>query len=166
MKANKRIIFFAVVYILITLGLYGNMKEDQSMTIAYVLLYFPAFWIMGGLLLGFLLKFKKISIKTPIDFAAFILSTPLPVIAFLVIRSFSPAAQSPSYTREYNRDGHRHREVMYQYTDGQKERIEYYKSRDSVSESNPFPAEDVWLKDSVWTYYNTDASIKKQVNYK
>lgn len=166
MKENKRLIFFAVVYTLITLGLYGNMKEDQSMTIAYVLLYFPAFWIIGGLLLGFLLKFKKVRIKTPIDFGAFIMSTPLPVIAFLVIRSFSTAAQSPAYTNEFNRDGHRHREVVYQYSNGQKERVEYYRSSDSVSESNPFPAEDVWLKDSVWTYYNKDASIRKQESYK
>jgi hypothetical protein len=31
-----------------------------------------------------------------------------------------------------------------------------------VTEENPFPENDIWLKDSIWTYYNKDGTIERE----
>ena len=69
-------------------------------------------------------------------------------------------------TREYNKDGHRYKEFQYEYWIGKNKRIEYYKSQDKVTDENPFPVTDIWLKDSIWTYYKKDGQIEKTEDYR
>jgi hypothetical protein len=68
-------------------------------------------------------------------------------------------------TDEFNKNGHRHRIVHYSYSTGKLQRIECYVSKDSVSDSMPFPKTDTWLKDSVWTYYNWNGTVEKTEKY-
>jgi hypothetical protein len=126
------------------------------------LFIFPAFWIVGGLILGLLFWLTKIKIKTTLDKIALAFSTPMPMLVFFFIWSVLPYSQSPASTYEYNSNGHRHRQVKYQYSNGQTERIEFYVSQDSVTDENPFPENDIWLKDSIWTFYNKDGTIEHE----
>ena len=82
---------------------------------------------------------------------------------FIFILSASSKLITSSY--EYNKGGHRKREVQYQYQSRQTQRTEFYTSKDTVNESNTFPKNDFWIKDSTWTYYKEDGTIDKIEDY-
>lgn len=160
-RPNKTLIVFAIIYTAITVYFIVDIKRDESASLGYLFL-FPAFWLVGGVILGLLFWLTKIKIKTTIDRITLALSTPGPMLAFIFIWSVLPYSQSPASTYEYNSNGHRHRQVKYQYSNGQTKRVEYYISQDSVTEENPFPENDIWIKDSVWTYYEKDGTIERE----
>ncbi|POS00525.1 hypothetical protein Q361_1773 [Flavobacterium croceum DSM 17960] len=163
-KPNKTLIVFAIIYTAITVYFVIDIKHDESASLGYLFL-FPAFWLIGGLLLGLLFWLTKIKAKTTIDKISLAFSTPGPMLAFFFIWSVLPYSQSPASTYEYNSNGHRYRQVKYQYSNGQTEKIEYYVSQDTVTEENPFPENDIWLKDSTWTYYNKNGTIERKEKY-
>ena len=162
---NKILLIYAVVYSVITLYFISEMQRDQSASLGYVLL-FPIFWAIAGLLLGLLFWLTKIKIQTIADKLAIVFSTPIPLFVFVFIWSLLPRSESPSMTREYNKDGHRYREVQCEYSSGKNQRTEYYKSQDKVTDENPFPDTDTWIKDSIWTYYTKDGQIEKTEDFR
>jgi len=164
MKTNKVLLTFAIVYTIITISFINNIQQDQSASLGYVFI-FPVFWIIAGIILGLLFWFKKIRLQTLADRFFLLFSTPLPLLLVFLVFSNLPSSRLITSSYEYNKDGHRHREVKYDYSVGQTQRIEYYISKDIVTESRPFPENDNWLKDSVWTYYNKNGKIQKTEKY-
>lgn len=141
------------------------MYRDQSASLGYVLI-FPIFWILTGIILGVLFWLKKIKVNSWVDRIVITCATPIPVFILLSFQSLlSGGLITSSY--EYNKNGYRHREVKYEYSSGgQIQRVEFYISKDEVTEANPFPISDVWLKDSIWTFYKRDGTIEKQEEYR
>jgi hypothetical protein len=160
-RPNKTLIFFAIIYTAITIYFIVDINRDASASLGY-LFVFPWFWLIGGITLGLLFWLTKIKIKTILDRITLAFSTPGPVLVFFFIWSVLPSSQSPASTYEYNINGHRHRQVKYRYSNGHTKNIEYYISKDSVAEDNPFPESDIWLKDSIWTYYRKDGTVERE----
>lgn len=160
-RSNKTLTVFAIIYTTITVYFLVDIKRDESASLGYFFL-FPVFWLIGGLVLGLLFWLIKIKINTTIDKISFAFSTPGPMIIFFIIWSFLPNSQSRASTYEFNRHGYRYRQVKYEYGDGMTERVEYYISQDTITEENPFPENNIWLKDSIWTYYNKDGTIERE----
>lgn len=163
--SNKILLIYSIVYSVITLCFISEMQRDQSASLGYVLL-FPIFWAIAGLLLGLLFWLTKINIQTFVDKIAIVFSTPIPLLVFVFFWSLIPGSESPRMTREYNKEGHRCREVQYEYSSGKNKRIEYYIIQDKVTDENPFPVTDIWLKDSIWTYYTKDGQIEKTEDFR
>jgi hypothetical protein len=153
---------FAITYTTITLIFFLNIYSDQSASLGYALM-FPWLWTIGAILLGGLLYWQKITIKSKSDWVTLTFATPIPTFLFMFI-GFS-MTERPASTYEYGKGGHRHRIVTYEYKNGQTKRTEFYKSKDTVTEENPFPTSDTWIKDSVWVYYDTDGQIEKTEDY-
>lgn len=164
MKTSKTLIAFCIVYNIITFYFISNIQQDQSASLGYVVI-FPVFWIISGIILGVLFWLKKASLKTFWDKLLLFLSTPFALLIPFLIISNLPSSRLITSSSEYNKNGHRHREIHYDYSVGQAQRIEYYISKDIVTDSIPFPETDIWLKDSIWTYYNKDGTIQKTENY-
>lgn len=162
-KSTKTLVTFAITYTAITIYFVADIKRDESASLGYLFL-FPTFWLIGGLMLGLLFWFTKIKVSKTLHKIALIFSTPGPTLVFFFIWSMLPYSQSPASTYEFNINGYRHRQVKYQYDNGQLKKVEYYMSQDSVTEENPFPEKDIWLKDSIWTYYNKDGTIEREYN--
>jgi len=154
---------FAITYTTITLFFFWNIYSDQSASMGYVFI-FPWFWIIGGILLGGLFYRKKVKVKSKSDWVTLIFATPIPTFLFMFIGS--SISENASSTYEYNKGGHRRRIVTYDYKDGIIKRKEFYKSDDTVTDENPFPGDDTWLKDSVWVYYDKDGQIEKTEDYR
>ena len=135
-------------------------KRDQSSSLGYLYI-FPAFWLLGGIILVILFWFKKIRLQNFVDIILLFFSTPFPIWIVFFIFMVSQSSNLITSSYEYNKGGHRKREVKYQYQSRETQRIEFYTSKDTVTESNPFPQNDLWLKDSTWTYYKEDGTIDK-----
>src|SRR5690554_5409913 len=164
-RSNKILLLYSIVYSVITLYFISEMQRDQSASLGYVFL-FPIFWIIAGLILVALFKLNKIKLLTITDKISLVFSTPIPLFVFAFIWSLLPSSESPRMTREYNKDGHRYRVVQYEYSNGKNKRIEYYKSQDKVTDENPFPETEIWLKDSIWTYHTKDGQIEKTEDFR
>ena len=163
MKTSRALIVFFLLYNGITLYFISDINRDQSASLGYVFI-FLVFWIIGAIVLGLLFLFKKATLKTLWDKLLLFFSTPIPLLLAFFIFSRLTSAGLITSSSEYNKNGHRYREVHYDYSIGQPQRIEFYVSQDTVTEIEPFPTSDVWLKDSIWTYYNKDGTIKKTEN--
>ena len=165
MKTSKTLILFCIAYNIITLYFISDIQRDQSASLGYVFI-FPVFWIIAGIILGLLFWFKRIRLSTIWDKILLFFSTPLALlIPFFIIGYFS--SQYITSSSEYNKNGHRYREIHHDYSvGGQTQRIEYYISQDTVTDSEPFPQSDIWLKDSIWTYYNKDGTVRKTEDYR
>lgn len=163
-NTNKVLTFFAIIYTIITIYFICQIKRDQSETIVYFFL-FLIFWSIAAIVLSLLFWFKIIKIETTLDQIALGLSTPGPLLGFFIIWSFLPSSQIPMSTYEFNNNGYRHKEVKYQYNNGQLMRKEYYISKDSVTDEKPLPENNIWIKDSIWTYFNSDGTIERKEKY-
>ena len=165
MKISKTLLFYFIAYNLVTIYFISEMYRDQSASLGYVLL-FPIFWGIAGVILGILLWRKKIKISSWVDKILIACSTPIPVFILLAFQStLSGGLITSSY--EFNKNGHRHREVKYQYSSGgQTRRLEYYVSKDDVTDTNPFPTSDIWLKDSIWIFFKRDGTVEKKEDYR
>jgi len=165
MKVNKTLIIFCVTYNLITLNYVWNVQHDPSDSLGYIYI-FPIFWLMAGIALIVLFRLKKAALQTRWDKWLLFFSTPLPLLMSFFIVAYWPANRLLTSTYEYNKDGHRHREIRYDYSIGHRQRVEYYISRDTVTDSTPFPPTEAWLKDSEWLYYKKDGSVEKKEDYR
>jgi len=163
MKINKTLLIYFIAYNFVTIYFISEIYRDQSASLGYALM-FPVFWIIAGIVI--LLWRKKIIISSWLDKILVFCSTPIPVFAVIVFKFLlSDNLITSSY--EFNKNGHRHREIKYQYSSGgQTQRIEYYISKNEVSETNPFPSSDIWLKDIIWTFYKRDGAIDKKEDYR
>lgn len=164
-KLDRALLLFAIAYSAITLYFISGMLRDQSASLGYVIL-FPVFWAIAGLLLGLLFWLKKVKIQTLADKITLGFSTPIPLVVFIFIWTSFSSSENPTMTREYNKNGHRYREVFYEYSPGNRKRIEYYKSQDNVNDESPFPKSNIWAKDSIWTYYKRDGQIERAEDYR
>jgi glucan phosphoethanolaminetransferase (alkaline phosphatase superfamily) len=165
-KSNKTLLIYALIYSVFTFYFVIEMNKDQSVSLGYVIFIFPIFWIIAGIVLGILFWLTKIKIRTVTDKIAMIFSTPIPLFIFFFIWSALQGSQSSAMTREFNQGEHRYRVIQYEYSDGQTKRIEYYKSQDKITNENPFPENDIWIKDSIWMYYKKDGRIEKTEDYR
>ncbi len=125
MKTSKTLIAFCIVYNIITFYFISNIQQDQSSSLGYVII-FPLFWIIAGIILGVLFWLKKASLITLWDKLLLFFSTPFPLLISFLIISNLPSPRLITSSSEYNKNGHRHREIHYDYPVGQTQRIEYY----------------------------------------
>ena len=155
MKPNPVLIIFAVIYSIITGVFILNISNDQSSSLGYVLIYFPVFWIISGIILFLLFKQKIVNFVGITDKILFFFSTPLALILFYFFYVQFTDARYIIGSREYDIGNYRHKEVTYEYeVAGQNQRKEFYILKNG------------WEKDSIWTYYNKDGSIKKTEDYR
>ncbi len=85
MKPNPVLIIFAVIYSIITGVFILNIYNDQSSSLGYVLIYFPIFWIISGIILFLLFKQKIVNFLGITDKILFFFSTPLALILFYFV---------------------------------------------------------------------------------
>ncbi len=131
------------------------MLQDQSSSLGYVLIFFPIFWIISGIILGIFFWKKIVNNKGIINKVLIFFSTPLALLSFEFLRANFTDSKYIIGSREYDNKNERYREITYDYSvGGQTQRIEFYKL---VSD---------WEKDSIWIYYNKDGSIKKKIDYR
>lgn len=154
---------FAIIYTMITLFLFGGIYSEQSASLGYVFML-VGFWIIGIIVLGGLIYWKKIKVKSKWDWLILIFATPIP--AFLLMFIGLPKREIPASSYEYNMGRHRHRVMRYDYKSGKIKRMEFFKSVDSVTDDKPFPANDTWLKDSIWIYYDNNGQIERTEDYR
>lgn len=165
MKISKTLLIYFIAYNFITIYFISEIYRDQSSSLGYALM-FPIFWLIAGIVLGILFWRKKIIIGSWLDKILVFCSTPILVLT-VIASKFLLSDNLITSSYEFNKNGHRHREIKYQYSSGgQTQRIEYYISKDEVSETNPFPSSDIWLKDSIWIFYNRDGSVDKKEDYR
>jgi hypothetical protein len=84
-KQNKDFIIlllFCVIYNIITIGLIIGMNQAQSESIEFIIIYFPLFWVISGLILLLIIKLMRISINNWIRWVILFLSTPVSVLFF------------------------------------------------------------------------------------
>lgn len=155
MKLNPILILFAFIYNIITGIFIYNIFQDQSSSLGYVILFFPVFWVISAIIL-FLLYWKKvIDFKGIINKILLFFSTPFALILFQFFYTQLTDAKYIIGSYEYDKGNNRYREITYDYeVGGQTQRKEFY------------ILENGWKKDSVWTYYNKDGSIKKIEDYR
>lgn len=147
------LIVFAFFYNAITLFFIFNMYQDESSSLGYLFI-FPIFWIIAGILIAVYIRADKIKINNYLERFVLGFSTPIPFFVFLFIwHTFSPSSQINS-TSEYEKNGLKHQEIEYTYSNLKKERTEYYISSGYG-----------WVKDSIWVFYTKDGKILKKVNY-
>ena len=164
-KHRQILIVFSIVFYIVTFFIIAKMLQDQSASLGFVLIVFPAFWIIAIILLVALLIVYRKTKKTILDWVLILLCTPIPTILISFILSVNPFKEKVASTYEFNRNFHRHREVRINNQQGIK-RIEYYVSQDSVNDSIHFPKTDKWLKDSIWIYIDSKGDTFKKVTYK
>ena len=152
-------ILYFVVYTLITLYFISDIRRDQSASLGYLFI-FPTFWIIAALALVVLLWLKKVAISTLWDKLLVGLSTPIPLLLGFFIFSRLTSAGLLISSAEYNKDGRSYREMRSDYAPGKPQRVEYYVSSDTISELEPVPTSDIWLKDCIWIIYNKDGTVK------
>src|SRR4051812_33062332 len=116
MTISKTLVFYFIVYNFVTLYFISEMYRDQSASLGYVLM-FPIFWIIAGIILIVLFRFKKIKITSWLDRILVTCSTSVPVFIFLALQSILSGGLITS-SNEFNKNGHRHREITYQYSSG------------------------------------------------
>jgi hypothetical protein len=154
---------FAILYTFMTLLFFQDIYADQSASLGYLYI-FPMFWFFAGVVLVLLILRKKVKINSNGDRITLMFATPVPTLIFFAIGSF--ISESPSSTYEFNRNGHRHRVVTYDYRSGKKKRVEFYRSGGRVTNESPFPPSHKWLKDSVWIYYDRNGQIDKTEDFR
>ena len=155
MKPNPILIIFAIIYNIITVIFILNMMNDQSGSLGYVIIFFPIFWIISGVIL-FLFKWKKlINFEGISDKILLFFSTPFALILFYFIYVQSTDAKYIRGQYEYDKGNYRYKEITYEYENaGQNQRKEFY------------ILDGEWKKDSIWTYYNKDGSIEKVEDFR
>lgn len=166
-KSNMILFVYAILYTLISINFIADMKNNESGSLLYIAV-FPIFWIVAGLLFGILFWLKIIKIKTILDYIVLIFSTPVPTLIFAFIWTMVSFSRSPGpkTTTEFNKDGHRWKETKFEYSIGNLKRIEYYRSQDTVTDTQQFPTHDIWLKDSIWIFYDVNGKVEKTEDYR
>ena len=154
MNPNPVLIIFAVIFNIITGIFILNIINDQSSSLGYLYI-FPIFWIISGIILSLLSKRKIVNFAGITNKILFFFSTPLALISFYFLYVQLTDAKYISGSREYDKGNYRYKEVTYEYeVAGQNQRKEFYILKNG------------WEKDSIWTYYNKDGSIKKTEDYR
>ena len=163
---DKRLLIFATFYTTLTVYFFYDIQQDQSASIAYLFI-FPAFWFTAGGLLGLVMWLGKIKAENKWNIIGLTLSTPGPTWLFILLWTFWPGNESPASTYEHNENGHRIREITYQYStsDLSPKRKEYWKSVDSVTDENPFPVTEKYSLDSI-IYFDKSGDIENKEIYK
>ena len=154
---NKKLLIFSILYTIITVFFFIDISRDQSNSLAYVYI-FPAFWLIGGIILGLLLRSGKVKVEGW-NTIGFLFSTPLPTfVLFTLTKAINP---SPEYTQERNKNGHRIKEIKYAGGILKPERKEYWTSLDSITETNPYPLTEEYHLDSI-IYYDKSGQVSKK----
>jgi len=129
--------------------------QDQSSSLGFMLIFFPAFCIISGVILGILFWKKIVDNKGIINKLLIFFSTPLALLTFEFFRANFTDSKYIIGSREYDYKNERYREITYDYSvGGQTQRIEFYKLGAD------------WEKDSIWIYYNKDGSVNKKIDYR
>lgn len=166
MKQRQIWILFTILFYIVTFVIIKNMMRDQSASLGYVLIVFPIFWGLSLIILiSLLIAFRKTN-KQTIDWFLISLCTPFPTLLIGFLISINPFRENTGMTYEYNKVYHRHREVKIDYNNKRPKRLEFYTSLDTISDSVAFPSSDIWLKDSVWIYYDRNGKVIKTERYK
>lgn len=165
-KMDKRLLIFSILYTGLTVYFFYDIQQDQSASIAYLFI-FPAFWVITGGFLGLTMWLGKIKVDNTWNILGLTFSTPGPTWLFIFLWTFWPGKDSPASTYEHNDNGHRIREITYQRStsDLTPKRKEYWKSIDSISAENPFPATDNYSLDSI-IYFDKSGNIENKEIYK
>ena len=160
---NIPLLLFNIVFYGTVLYLYGQAKQDPSISLgigfAYIFLFvlFPIVQVI-------LWRTKIIKVRTTADKIGMVTATPLLPLIFFTVAARISQGNARSSTFEFNVNNHRYQEAYYNFTGTTKLRkIEFYKSNDTVSEGSPFPETDKWVKDSIWLYFSeTGDTIRKE----
>lgn len=145
---NLKLLTISAIYSLFTVAIWLLVKSDESASLGYMFFLFIG-WVIFGIITGIIIYKDKIKFKSW-NLILFIFCTPIPFLAFFKITSKEPI----SGTWEYNKNGHRVREISYE------NRKEYSSSVDSTSEEYPIPLNENYHLDSI-VYYGENGKIIK-----
>ena len=161
---NKRLLLFNIIFYAITLTFYYQGKQDPSSSLGYGF-FILGFWAVALLTLVILLTKKVIQPKTIVDKIGIVTATPtLCVVAVGLITKFNDTATSEWY---FDKDHHRYKVLTFDYREtGNRKRIEFYKSSDTLNVSDPFANIDKWIKDSTWVYFSKSSDTTNIVKYR
>ncbi|GAO41401.1 hypothetical protein [Flavihumibacter petaseus] len=82
---------YCLAYNIVTLIFVSNIYKDQSASLGYMY-FFPAFWILAGLILIILYVQKKVRFETRWEKVLLILSTPGPFLVLVSVLSMLAGA--------------------------------------------------------------------------
>jgi hypothetical protein len=163
---NIPLLVFNFVFYGIVLYLYGQAKQDPSISLGVGFTYMFIF-ILFPIVQIILWKTKVIKLRTTADKIGMLTATPLlPIVVFAVATRINQS-EARSSTLEYNVNNHRYQEAYYEFSKTAKTRkIEFYKSIDTISDTSTFPKTDRWVKDSVWIYFSEKGDTIRKERYK
>ena len=160
---NRRIILFNLIFYSVTLFFYYQGKQDQSSSLGYGF-FILIFWGVALLTLLVLLLKKVIQPISILDKIGIFTATP--ILCILIVAFILNSQDAVASEWQFNKSNHRYKVLTYNYKGTvNPKRIEYYKSIDTVSESNPFPKTETWAKDSIWIYFSKNGDTLKRVKY-
>ena len=86
-KETKALLLFFIIYTIINVALWFSMQnpELEFRAILYVIVYYPAFWIVSGIVLTYMIRLLKIKINSNRRMLLVLFSTPLPFIVLYAI---------------------------------------------------------------------------------
>jgi len=152
-KEISTLIIFCAAFCIINVVFYISMSNAGSGALNYIIIIYPIFWVISGIVLLSMIKLLKIKIYNIVRKVLVLFSTPLPFFIFFTINAFY---QPPSPKIKYNNHGQQRKmEEIYFYRNGQIERKEFYKRN----------ARFDWEKDSVWIYYDRKGNVIKTEQY-
>lgn len=160
---NKRIIFFNVVYYLITFVLIGQGWNDQSSSLGYGFLI-VIFWAVAAVVLAVLWNRKVIRPKSIADKIGIFAATP--VLMIVVVSLIVGLGERVSSEEQFNVGQYRYKQLNYGNPGtSSARRVEFYKSTDMVNTKGDLE-NDSWVKDSVWIYFSAEGDTIRKVKYR
>ena len=86
-KETKALLLFFITYTIINVALWFSSQnpELEFRAILYVILYYPVFWIVSGIILICMIRLLKIRINSNSRILLVLFSTPLPFIVLYAI---------------------------------------------------------------------------------
>lgn len=157
---NTKIILFNVIYYSGFLFLIKLGRDDPSSSLGYGY-FIVAFWIISIIVLAVLLLKQIVLFDTVLNKIGILTATPILSLLFIGIILLIHERSSEAY---FNKGNYRYKEVTIEDKETEGRRIEYYRSKDTLSTNNIFNEE--WLKDSTWLYLSQTGDTIKKVTYK
>ena len=86
-KETKALLLFFIIYTIINVALWFSMQNPklEFRAILYVIIYYPLFWIISGIVLICMIRLLKIKINNNRRMLLVLFSTPLPFIVLYAI---------------------------------------------------------------------------------
>jgi hypothetical protein len=157
---SAKIVLFNIIYYSVFLFFIKLGRDDPSSSLGYGY-FIVAFWIMSIIVLAILLLKQIILFDTVLNKIGILTATPVLPVFFVGSILLSHERSSEAY---FNKSNYRYKEVTIEDRETEGRRIEYYRSKDTLSPN--IITNEEWLKDSTWLYLSQTGDTIKKATYK